>query len=156
MVLTGREKRFLALISLVITLFSVCELGLTRYRITLAKSLEDEIEVGVVLTSERSMADEQDSNLFGEGEPKGEPTDESAAVTKAEKEEEVDEKKPKLNINTATFEELLDLPGIGKVLAQRIIEYRTEKGKFLALDELMEVRGIGEKLLERIKPYLTV
>ncbi|HOL14402.1 MAG TPA: helix-hairpin-helix domain-containing protein, partial [Bacillota bacterium] len=120
------------------------------------KSLEDEIEVGVVLTSERSMADEQDSNLFGEGEPKGEPTDESAAVTKAEKEEEVDEKKPKLNINTATFEELLDLPGIGKVLAQRIIEYRTEKGKFLALDELMEVRGIGEKLLERIKPYLTI
>lgn len=62
----------------------------------------------------------------------------------------------KLNINRASPEQLVYLPGIGPVLAQRIIEYRGEKGGFDALSELKEIPGIGQVKFERIKEKVTV
>lgn len=61
-----------------------------------------------------------------------------------------------LNLNTATLEELDTLPGIGPVLAQRIIEYRTLHGGFASLDELKDVRGIGDALYNDLKEMLTL
>lgn len=61
-----------------------------------------------------------------------------------------------LNINTATAEELETLPGIGEVLAKRIVDYRESCGAFLAVEELCSVEGIGEKRLEALKEYITV
>ena len=59
-----------------------------------------------------------------------------------------------VNINTASAEEIADvLPGIGKVKAQRIVEYREAAGGFDSVDELTRVKGIGEKTLENIRPY---
>lgn len=60
-----------------------------------------------------------------------------------------------LNINTATHAELMTLPGIGEVLAQRIIDYREENGDFRAVEELLNVSGIGEKKLEGIIDLVT-
>jgi competence protein ComEA len=57
----------------------------------------------------------------------------------------------KINLNTATLAELDSLPGIGPVLAQRIIDYREEHGPFQSVDELLNVKGIGSELLEKIR-----
>ena len=62
----------------------------------------------------------------------------------------------KLNINRASLEQLTYLPGIGPVLAQRIIEYREEKGSFRTLSELKEIPGIGEVKFERIEEKTTL
>jgi len=57
----------------------------------------------------------------------------------------------KVNVNTASAEELIQLPGIGEVLAARIVAYREEHGPFQSLDALKQVSGIGDKLVEKIR-----
>ncbi len=62
----------------------------------------------------------------------------------------------KININLALSGDLLQLPGIGTVTAERIIEFREKYGRFYKTEDLMKVKGIGEKKFEKIKDYLTV
>lgn len=62
----------------------------------------------------------------------------------------------KININTASVEELSMLPGVGKTYAERIVEHRLKYGLFLSVDDLLNIKGIGEKKLESMKPYITV
>jgi competence protein ComEA len=62
----------------------------------------------------------------------------------------------KININTATVEDLDKLPGIGPALAQRIVDYRKAYGPFKKIDDLKNVTGIGDKLFEQIKNLITV
>jgi competence protein ComEA len=59
-----------------------------------------------------------------------------------------------VDINTAEWVELQELPGIGDTLAQRIVESRQQDGPFLDHDDLRRVRGIGRAKLEQIRPYL--
>lgn len=62
----------------------------------------------------------------------------------------------KVNINTASAQQLGELPGVGAKLAARIVEYRQKSGGFKATQELMNVQGVGEKNFARLQPHLTV
>ncbi|MFQ6041430.1 MAG: helix-hairpin-helix domain-containing protein [Candidatus Poribacteria bacterium] len=62
----------------------------------------------------------------------------------------------KINLNTATVEELESLPGIGPVMAKRIIEYRNIHGPFYNIEEIKEIKGIGEKTYEKIKALIAI
>lgn len=72
-----------------------------------------------------------------------------AGLTQALEEENV-------NINTATIEELQNLPGIGQAKAEAIVNYREENGNFSKIDDLTNVPGIGDAIFESIKDKITV
>ncbi len=61
-----------------------------------------------------------------------------------------------ININTATVEQLDDLPGIGRNYAERIVEHREKYGKFKRIEYIMNVKGIGESLFNKFKDMITV
>lgn len=62
----------------------------------------------------------------------------------------------KININTATAEVLTYLPGIGEVLAKRIVEYREENGLFTQATDLLNVKGIGKGKLNKMIDYIAL
>ena len=61
-----------------------------------------------------------------------------------------------VSLNAADAAALDTLPGVGPVLAQRIIDWRTEHGRFTSVDELGEVSGIGDKLMAQLRPKVTL
>ncbi len=68
-------------------------------------------------------------------------------------------KKPPLkpvNLNTATSEELQQVPGIGPATAEKILQMRKSYGAFKSVDDLLAIRGIGKKRLDKMRKYLTV
>ena len=62
----------------------------------------------------------------------------------------------KVDINTATVKELKTIPGIGQVIAERIVEYRETERAFSTVDDLLNVKGIGKATLEKIRAYIIV
>jgi competence protein ComEA len=69
------------------------------------------------------------------------------------------EKKPPakpIDLNVANIKELEELPGIGAVTAQRILDARQKSGKFHRVEDLLAIRGISTKRLEILRPYVTV
>lgn len=177
--LTGREKRFLVFIALAMVLLSGAEYLVKCYRLGLAANLEAEVynlETNLKIntyselenTNLKENEDSEISSIVNTQEGANATTLEP--VAKKDPQEtylnlEVSEKKAQdlppqqpfiINLNTATFSELIKIPGIGPVLAERILKYREENQRFLSLEELREVKGIGAKTLEKIKPYLTL
>lgn len=61
-----------------------------------------------------------------------------------------------LNLNTATLDQLDALPGVGPVLAQRILDWRAEHGGFRSVDDLNSVSGIGDASFAKLRPLVTV
>lgn len=61
-----------------------------------------------------------------------------------------------VNINTATAEQLEELPGVGPAIAAAIVDERERRGRFAAVDDLLDVRGIGEAKLEQLRDQATV
>ncbi|MCK4519089.1 MAG: helix-hairpin-helix domain-containing protein [Candidatus Omnitrophica bacterium] len=68
-------------------------------------------------------------------------------------EEEV-KKSKQVNINSADVDELSSLPGVGKVIAARIVAYRLERGDFIREEDIKKVKGIGRKKFEKMKEYI--
>jgi|SRR6266404_1859873 len=61
-----------------------------------------------------------------------------------------------VNINTATSEELQQVPGIGPATAEKILQMRKSYGAFKSVDDLLSIRGLGQKRLEKMRKYLTI
>ena len=61
----------------------------------------------------------------------------------------------KVNLNTASAEQLESIPGIGAKLAARILEHRQKNGSFKTVQELMNVKGVGEKSFGKLEPFLS-
>jgi len=61
-----------------------------------------------------------------------------------------------IDLNAATIKELEELPGVGPVTAQRIIDARQKSGRFRRVEDLLAIRGISTKRLEALRPYVTV
>lgn len=62
----------------------------------------------------------------------------------------------KVNINTATAEQLTLLPRVGAVVAERIVQFRDKNGRFKKAEELLLVSGIGDRTFDLIKPYVSL
>ncbi|HXC32353.1 MAG TPA: helix-hairpin-helix domain-containing protein [Verrucomicrobiae bacterium] len=61
-----------------------------------------------------------------------------------------------IDLNLANAKELQELPGVGPVTAQRIIDLRTKNGRFKRVEDLLAVRGISQKKLDAMRPYVMV
>jgi comEA protein len=62
----------------------------------------------------------------------------------------------KIDLNTATKDDLVSLPGIGEGIAEEILLYRDEHGAFTSLDQLRKIKGIGAKKFEKLRPYIEI
>jgi competence protein ComEA len=80
----------------------------------------------------------------------------TAAFAQADKPATAAAAKAAVNLNTATIDQLEELPGVGRATAQRILDYRQKSGGFKKIEELMNVRGIGEKSFLKLKPLIVV
>ncbi len=83
-------------------------------------------------------------------------SNDASLIQKVEPYPKKPEIKERIHINRATARELELLPGIGPVLAKRIISLRESKGRFAKVEDLMEVNGIGSKKLEEIKKWVII
>ena len=114
-------------------------------KVNLAFVLEDGMKVYIPSVNEKS------SNEQIELVTKDIGTEEANNVSSTQ-----NNKQAKVNINTATQNELENLPGIGPSTASKILQYRKENGKFNSIDEIKEVSGIGEAKFNKIKDLIVV
>jgi len=61
-----------------------------------------------------------------------------------------------IDLNVANIKELQELPGVGAVTAQRIIDMRQKSGRFHRVEDLLAIRGISQKKLDAMRPYVTI
>lgn len=134
-----------------------------EYELQAGSRVRDLIEIAGGLTPEadeekiyfsKILEDEQCIKIYKIGE---EVLDsEIEAEGQQEKGTGAIDSKGKININKATVDELMTIPGIGQVKAQSIVDYRNENGKFNSIDELTNITGIGVKTLEKLRDKVDI
>ena len=113
--------------------------------VNLAEQLEDGSKI-YIPTKEEAENEKQNTNYITSNSNVGSGSSIANEKTKS----------GKININTATAEELDTLPGIGESTANKIINYREENGKFKSIEEIKEVSGIGDSKFEQIKDLIEI
>lgn len=134
-----------------------------EYELKEGSRIRDLIEIAGGLTAEadeekiyfsKILEDEQCIKIYKIGE---EVLDsEIEAQGQQEKGTGTVDSKGMININKATVEELMTIPGIGQTKAQSIVDYRNENGKFKSVDELTNITGIGAKTLEKLRDKVDI
>lgn len=119
--------------------------------INLAYQLEDGEKIHIPTIEEQKEKENQESKVENES-----ATGSDGTTSRSSNSSINNGSQTKININTATEEELDTLPGIGPSTAAKILDYRKEKGKFKTIEEIKEVSGIGENKYEKIKDKITV
>lgn len=119
--------------------------------INLAYQLEDGEKIHIPTVEEQKEKENQESKVENES-----GTGSDGTTSRSSNSSINNGSQTKININTATEQELDSLPGIGPSTAAKILEYRKEKGKFKTIEEIKEVSGIGESKYEKIKDKITV
>ena len=142
---TKKSQLLLALLALLTMVFSI---GFFIGRQSIPYEVAAQTEHAVKQTDELPAQEETDKP-------------DAAANTAAQDESEAEEAaQPEitypLDLNRATLEELMTLPRIGEKLAQRILDYRAQYGRFSAPEQLMDVEGIGEGTFEGLRELVTV
>jgi competence protein ComEA len=119
--------------------------------INLAQEIKDQTQVNIPMRA-RAIPPAD-----GSPEQAAQPVQPSPALlTPQARQSKGSEASGPVNLNTAGAAELETLPGIGPVLAQRIIDYRTQNGPFASIEALKEVQGIGDLTFERLKGRIVV
>ncbi len=134
-----------------------------EYELKAGSRVRDLIEIAGGLTPEadeekiyfsKILEDEQCIKIYKIGE---EVLDSEIKVEEQqEKSTGAVDSKGKININKATVDELMTIPGIGQVKAQSIVDYRNKNGKFNSVDELTNITGIGVKTLEKLRDKVDI
>ena len=118
----------------------------------------DAFEMAGGLTQEAAKDYWNQARVLQDGEMIYVPTEEEAKnrLPEAGVEDSKNQQLGKININTASMEELMVLPGVGESKAKSIVEYRKAHGKFGSIEDIMNVSGIKEAMYEKIKDYISV
>lgn len=116
--------------------------------VNLAKKVEDGEEIYIYSIDDKKAPSKSDSIKSSSNSQNGSGESQKVVLSPNKK----------ININTASKQLLEALPSIGPSIAQRIIDYRNEKGAnaFLSIDDIKNVSGIGEKTFEKIKNYIDI
>lgn len=126
------------------------------HSLNLAATIRDGQQIDV--PEIRHMSDvKQDAPVSNDAQEYPPPTSQDFSVTpQPSVQRSTPSEGSRININTATSQELQTLRGIGPAMAQRIIEYRQISGGFSSVDDLTNVKGIGEKTVEKIRASIAV
>jgi competence protein ComEA len=131
------------------------------YELTPGARLQDAIAAAGGLSEEADLSTVNLARRVRDGElivilafpvPGGTPT---LSLPDAGSAAEVEESRVRININTATAEELEALPGVGEVIAGRIVAYREENGPFRSADDLIHVEGIADRAIDDMRELVT-
>ena len=121
-----------------------------RDAVNLANRLHDEQQLRIPRAGDGS------STLSGTNTPMEVAVEEATAAGDVSPPAGLTPAAGKLDLNTADAEALAGLPGIGPVMAQRIVEYRTANGPFQSVEQLQDVNGIGDATFDEVRDYVVV